>query len=118
MSKPGKSRRKLSEIHAQFAEAVGGEDVEFEDDAGNVYTFPHPLFADDEWTQAVDAEESNEGKARMILGDDQFKKFIAAGNKPIDVTLVFMDVATSMQGQLADGRPTPPSTSSATGRKR
>lgn len=118
MSKPSKTRRKLSEVHAQYAEAVGGEEVEFEDDAGNVYTFPHPLFADDEWTKAVDAEEGNEEKARTILGDDQYKKYMDAGNKPIDVTLVFMDVAQSMQGQLTDGRPTQSSTSSASGRKR
>ena len=118
MSKPSKTRRKLSEVRAQYVEAVGGEDVEFEDDHGNLYAFPHPLFADDEWTQAVDAEEGNEAKAKAILGDEQYAKFIEAGNRPIDVALVFMDVATSMQGQLADGRPTRPSTSSANGRKR
>ncbi|GAA3727319.1 hypothetical protein [Streptomyces tremellae] len=100
MSKPGRARYRLAEVHAQYAEAVGGDDVEFEGPGGEVFTMPHPLFADDEWGQAVDAEETGAGKARAMLGDEQFDRFIKAGGRPADVNLLFGFLTSSIGEQV------------------
>lgn len=100
MSKPNKKRYKLSTIKAQFAEAVGGEDVEFELDDGEVLTFPHPLFADDDWSKAVDEAEGSADKARAMLGDEQYEKFKAQGGVDNDIALLFLAVQQDSQGQV------------------
>jgi hypothetical protein len=100
MSKPNKKRYKLSEVKQQYVDAVGGEDVEFELDNGEVLTFPHPLFAPDEWATAVDAAESNAEKARAILGAEQYEAFRAAGHADADVALLFVAVQQDMQDQV------------------
>ncbi|MFF2525894.1 hypothetical protein [Streptomyces liangshanensis] len=105
MSKPNKKRYKLSQVRAQFAEAVGGEQVEFEGPNDEVYTFPHPLFADEEWAKQVDAAESASGKARALLGDEQYEKFTAAGGEDNDIQLLFMAIQQDSQGQIKN-RPT------------
>ncbi|MEW1754704.1 hypothetical protein [Streptomyces angustmyceticus] len=106
MSKPNRKRYKLTEVKAQYAEAVGGEDVEFEADNGELFTFPHPLFADDDWSKGVDEAETAKDKARAMLGDEQYEKYAAAGNSDNDVFLLFMAVQQDAQGQLKKGRPT------------
>ncbi|MEV0526639.1 hypothetical protein AB0I66_24660 [Streptomyces sp. NPDC050439] len=104
MSKPNKKRYKLSEVKQQFVEAVGPE-VEFELDNGETLTFPHPLFADDEWSEKVDAAETNRAKAHAILGDEQYDKFVAAGHQDMEMALLFLAVQQDMQGQVKN-RPT------------
>ncbi|MDX2551326.1 hypothetical protein [Streptomyces stelliscabiei] len=99
MSKPNKKRYVLSQVKQQFEEAVGPE-VEFELDNGEVLTFPHPLFADDEWSNAVDAAETNRDKAHAILGDEQYDKFVAAGHQDMEMALLFLAVQQDMQGQV------------------
>lgn len=100
MGKPNKRRYKMSEVKSQFVEAVGGEDVEFELDNGEVLTFPHPLFAPDEWSTRVDEAESNRDKAHAILGDEQYDKFVAAGHADADIGLMFLAVQQDMQGSV------------------
>lgn len=118
MSKPNKKRYKLAEVKAQYAEAVGGEEVEFEGPGGEIYTMPHPLFAPSEWTKAVDDAEDDEELARAILGQEQFDKFTAAGGQAGDVGFIRMAVMEDMKGDLKGGRPTRSSTSSDGTRKR
>ncbi|MEV7959300.1 hypothetical protein ACIOHC_41295 [Streptomyces sp. NPDC088252] len=105
MSKPNKRRYKLSEVKAQFTEAVGGTDVEFETDKGDVLTFPHPLFADDDWSEKVDGAESSKDKAIAILGEEQYEKYRAAGHSDGDIGLLFLAVQQDMQDQVKK-RPT------------
>ncbi|MGW1437217.1 hypothetical protein ACWD7M_18440 [Streptomyces griseus] len=105
MSKPNKKRYKLSEVKQQFAEAVGGDNVEFETDTGDVLTFPHPLFADDDWTAAVDDANTSKGKALAILGPEQYETYRAAGHADGDIGLLFLAVQQDMQGQIKK-RPT------------
>ena len=105
MSKPNRKRYKLAEVKQQFTDAVGGEDVEFELANGEILTFPHPLFAPDEWSTAVDEAESNRDKAHAILGDEQYDKFVAAGHQDADIALLFLAVQQDMQGQVKK-RPT------------
>lgn len=105
MSKPNRARYKMAEVHAQFAEAVGGEDVEFETADGSVFTFPHPLFADSEYAKAIDDAEDDAAKARVLLGDDQYEKYKAAGGTDNDISLLFLAVQQDSQGQIKK-RPT------------
>ncbi len=105
MSKPNKKRYKLSEVKTQMAEAVGGDDVEFETDNGDVLTFPHPLFTEDEWDQRVDGADNAHDKAVAILGEEQYEKYAAAGHKDNDIVLLMMRVQMDMQDQIKK-RPT------------
>ncbi|WP_031095483.1 hypothetical protein [Streptomyces sp. NRRL S-15] len=100
MSKPNKRRYKLSEVKAQYTEAVGGDQVEFETDKNDVLTFPHPLFASDEWTEAVDGAETSRDKAIAILGQEQYETYAAAGHSDGDIGLLFLAVQQDMQGQI------------------
>ncbi|MFF9758570.1 hypothetical protein ACF1G4_03215 [Streptomyces caelestis] len=105
MSKPNKKRYVLSQVRQQYVDAVGGDQVEVELNDGATLTFPHPLFADDEWSEAVDAAESNRDKARAILGDEQYEKFHAAGHADADIALMFLELNRDMQDQVKK-RPT------------
>lgn len=105
MSKPNKKRYRLSEVKTQMAEAVGGNDVEFETDNGDVLTFPHPLFTDEEWDERVDGAETAHDKAVAILGEEQYKKYTAAGHKDGDIGLLMLRVQQDMQDQIKK-RPT------------
>ncbi|MFF9554594.1 hypothetical protein ACF1DY_02000 [Streptomyces albus] len=119
MSKPNKKRYVLEEVRAQYAEAVGGDEIEFEGPGGEVFTMPHPLFAPSEWAQAVDDAEDDEEMARAMLGDDQYDRYVAAGGRPGDVNFVRMAAMEDMKGALKAGRkrPTRSSTSSGSTRK-
>lgn len=118
MSKPNKKRYVLGTIRQQYAEAVGGEEIEFEGPGGETYTMPHPLFGSPEWKQGLDDAEDDADLARAMLGDEQWEKYKAAGGDPTDLALLRMAVQEDMQGQLKNGRPTQSSTSSGGGRKR
>ncbi|MEV6124845.1 hypothetical protein AB0M23_30795 [Streptomyces sp. NPDC052077] len=105
MSKPNRKRYRLSEVKQQMTDAVGGAEVEFETDAGDLLTFPHPLFTDDEWDEKVDRAETAREKAVAILGEEQYEKYHAAGHADGDIALLMLRVQQDMQGQLK-GRPT------------
>ncbi|MEU4920180.1 hypothetical protein AB0G29_12575 [Streptomyces parvus] len=105
MSKPNRKRYKLSEVKQQFTDAVGGDTVEFELANGEVLEFPHPLFATDEWSTAVDDAETSRQKAHAILGDEQYDKYVAAGHADSEIGLLFLAVQQDMQGQIKK-RPT------------
>ncbi|MFD8937328.1 hypothetical protein ACFV0R_19100 [Streptomyces sp. NPDC059578] len=104
MSKPNKRRYKLSTVRAQYVEAVGGSDVEVELNDGSMVTFPHPLFAPDTWTKAVDEAENHEEKARAVLGE-QYEQFRDAGNEDHEITLLFMAITEDSRDQVRK-RPT------------
>ncbi|HET9381326.1 MAG TPA: hypothetical protein VFP69_10905 [Streptomyces sp.] len=105
MSKPNRKRYKLTEVKQQFTEALGGETVEFELGNGEVLEFPHPLFATDEWSTAVDEAETNREKAVAILGPDQYDKYVAAGHSDAEIGLLFLAVQQDMRDQVKK-RPT------------
>lgn len=105
MGKPNRKRYRMSEVKAQMTEAVGGTEVEFETDAGDILTFPHPLFTDDDWDEKVDGAENSKDKAIAILGEEQYEKYAAAGHKDSDIGLLMIAVQQDMQGQIKK-RPT------------
>ncbi|MBB6172173.1 hypothetical protein HNR23_002233 [Nocardiopsis mwathae] len=104
-----KTRRTLAAVRRKYTETLGLDDeakVAFDGEDGETYAFPHPLFADDEWSEAFDAAKTTSDKARAILGD-QYEQFIAhPEHRDADVMLVFLDVNASLQDELVDGRPT------------
>lgn len=108
MQKPKKSnarRYNVAAVKQQFVEAVGSEQVELELNSGETVEFPHPLFADDEWTAAVDEAETSREKALAILGAEQYDKWVAAGHADAEIGLVFLAVQQDMKDQVRK-RPT------------
>ncbi|HLU76148.1 MAG TPA: hypothetical protein VKZ82_28480 [Nonomuraea sp.] len=108
-----KTRRTLAAVKKKYVEALdlvetdGAIMVPFEA-YGEVWEFPHPMFADPEWSQAVDQADTNEAKGAAILGEDQYERFIKAGGSIADLLLIFMDVARTTQDELPTGGPTRP----------
>lgn len=110
MTKPNKRRYKLETILAKREEAVGGRDIEFEW-AGETYTFPHPLFAPDEWQAELSAAGGDNAQAgRAILGDD-YDRFHAAGGHASFLLMLMQEVTEDVSGTTPDGTPTQSSTS-------
>ncbi|NGO68229.1 hypothetical protein [Streptomyces boncukensis] len=105
MSKPSKSRYKLSAVKASYAEAVGGELVEVETDDGKVFTFPHPMFTTDDLAREIDAAEGDEAKARVLLGD-QWSDFVKSGGDANGLMLVYVAARIDMQDMMQKHRPT------------
>lgn len=107
-----KKKYVLETIRRQAEDAVGGTDVEFEF-KGQVYKFPNPVFWDDEMQSAFHAAKGNAASARVLLGDEQYEKFVKAGGDPLDVAFVVNRVQRDSQDALANdpGTPTPSSTS-------
>ncbi|MEU4165580.1 hypothetical protein AB0F46_01680 [Streptomyces sp. NPDC026665] len=111
MSKPNKKRYVLSTVRAQYAEAIGGEEIEFEGPGGKVFTMPHPMFADSEWTKGVDDAETDEETALAMLGEEQYQQFCDAGGDPSDVNFIRLAAMEDMKGALKKGRSTRPTRS-------
>lgn len=111
-AKNRKTRRTLAAVKSKMADKLNlvsadNPVVEFEGADGEIYTMPHPLFADDEWTDTVEEAKTTKDKARAILGDDQYEKFIAhADHSDNDVFMIQLDINTSMKDELVDGGPT------------
>ncbi|ESU46501.1 hypothetical protein K7395_24705 [Streptomyces filamentosus] len=104
MSKPNKARFRLSAVKASYAEAVGGELVEVETDDGKTYTFPHPLFTDDQRNKELEAAEGDSGKARVLLGD-QWDAYMKSGGDANGLMLVYMAVRAESQDTMGKHRP-------------
>lgn len=105
MSKPNKTRYKLSAVKASYAEAVGGEQIEVETDDGKVWTFPHPLFTDDDTAREIDAAEGDGARARILLGD-QWNDFVKSGGDANGLMLVYVAARSEMQDTVTKHRPT------------
>lgn len=103
-----KASYKLSQVHDQYVDAVGGEDVQFETAGGKTFHFPHPLFADEDWSTAVDTARSVSEKVRAILGEKQYAEFKKDGGRDADVNLLLRHIQESINGQISgvDVRPT------------
>lgn len=105
MSKPNRARFKLSAVKRSYAEAVGGELVEVETDDGKVFTFPHPLFTEDDLARQIDAAEGDVGKAHVLLGE-QYDPFMQSGGDANSLMLVYVAARSEMQDTLGRHRPT------------
>ncbi|MGW0015527.1 hypothetical protein ACWDVX_37985 [Streptomyces tendae] len=108
MSKPNRKRYKLESVRRSYAEAldVPDERVEFEvGPSDDVFWFPHPVFTSDAMQKDIDAAEGDEGKARVLLGD-QYEMFLAAGGQANDVALLYVAVRNEATDIMQKHRPT------------
>lgn len=113
----------LDAILAQRAEATGGspDEITFTF-AGQRWTVPHPMLADDDWKDGLaDLDGSDVDMARYYLGDEQYARFREAGGRAGYVLLLIRQVAEDMRAEMpgSDGQPRPTrrATSSAPRRK-
>jgi hypothetical protein len=106
MSKPGKARYRLESVKRSYADAVGGERVEFEVGPENtVFSFPHPMFADDDMQRELNNAQGDVAGARILLGDD-YDVFIEAGGDPNALMLLYVGVRADAQDTVNKHRPT------------
>ncbi|MFE9624296.1 hypothetical protein [Streptomyces sp. NPDC006527] len=105
MSKPNKARYRLESVRRSFAEAVGGEAVEFEVGDGKVFSFPHPMFAPDAMQQQLNNAQGDEAGARILLGDS-YDEFVAAGGDANSLMLLYVAVRNEAQDTVQKHRPT------------
>lgn len=99
MSKRNNRKRyRLEEVRPAYEEAVGTEGgvVEFEGTDGEVYTFPHPLFMDEDLQEAFDGASSKYEIAELLLGE-QYEKFVTGGNSIDDLGLLFGMISREVQ---------------------
>lgn len=112
-----KARRSIAATRRKYVEALDLESaenptVEFDGLDGQVYSFVHPLFMEDEQQAAVDGEDTQQGKAAALLGEEQWEKFTQhPAHRSADVMLLFQDLAKETQDVMGDGTPTQSSTS-------
>ncbi len=108
---------KAEELLAQAEEDAGGTEVGLflKDER---YTFPNPLFMDDDWNAEFAEFSTAEENARFLLGDEQFAKWRAAGGTSNVVMMALGKSQREMAAKMTDGTPTRSSTSSANARKR
>lgn len=109
MSKVSK-RYNLEAILQKKEEVTGGRDVEFSW-AGKHYSFPHPSFASDDWTEALQSAEGARGNGVAVLGQEQYEKFHTDGGEASFLSLLIEEVTKKEQDVKPDGTPTASSTS-------
>jgi hypothetical protein len=105
MSKPNGKRYRLETVRRSYADAVGGEDVEFEVGDGKVFTFPHPLFTPDDMQQQLAEAKGDQAGARILLGD-QWDAFVEAGGDATSLMLLHVAVRNESQDTVQRVRPT------------
>jgi hypothetical protein len=85
MSKPNRSRFKLSELRAQQAEK-SGDVFEIETDDGTIWEVPAPGFWPDEAKVAFSENRDVEG-VKALMGPRDYLRFREAGGRADDVAL-------------------------------
>lgn len=106
----------LEAIVNQRREAVGGDDVTFSF-AGNEFSFPHPLLADDDWKDGL-AEITGDVELGQYVLADQYDRFVELGGRSSYLAILMDQLRRELLDQDGDGRPTRSPTSSAPRRKR
>lgn len=111
------TRRAIAATRKKYAEALDLDSpdnpaVVFDGLDGKEYSFPHPLYMDDEVAEAVDAEQTQKGKAAALLGPAGWDQFTShADHRAADVMLIFNDIQREAQDYFQNGTPTQSSTS-------
>ena len=79
---------KLREYCEQRLEALGFEpEIELELEDGSTVKLVHPWLWDDSTIAAANKAKSNADMAKAVLGDDEHKRFIAAGGQNSELAL-------------------------------
>lgn len=97
-SQADKNRRTsytLAEARKKVEDSVGGDRIEvFVEEGGDPFYIPHPYFYDKATKKAfkeMDAED-DEAQGRILLGDEQYDRFIAAGGTDDGLNIVMVAV--------------------------
>jgi hypothetical protein len=96
-------------VKKKLIETVGEPTIEYDPEGdGNVYTFPHPLFYDAATKKALGElkDDDEDGTARVLLGDEQYDKFVAAGGTSDEITRILIITSGETRESLANGTPT------------
>lgn len=97
MSKQNKAKKyRLDSVKPAYEEALGTDVVEIEGTDGKTYSFPHPLFMDDEQEELVGEASTKYELAEALLGDS-YEDFVAGGNSLSDLALLFGAIQREMQ---------------------
>lgn len=107
----------LAAVVEQRRDALGhdGDLVTFKH-GGEVFSFPHPLFADDEWKDGL-AEVRGDVEFGQYLLDDQYERFRELGGRASHLAILVDKIRTDTQDVTA-GRPTQSPISSRAQRRR
>lgn len=106
-SKADKNRRTsytLASARRKVEESVGGDNIEiFVEEGGEPFYIPHPYFYDAATKKALkNADEDDESAAsRILLGDEQYDRYVAAGGT--DDALSFVMIAVNQDLKDSQG---------------
>jgi hypothetical protein len=102
-SKADKNRRTsytIAQARKKVEESVGGDNIEiFVEEGGEAFYLPHPYFYDNETKKALKGadDEDDSAQGRILLGDEQYDRFIAAGGTDEDINLVMIAVGQDLK---------------------
>lgn len=94
----------------KLVEAIGFDTVVFridDDDPATEFYFPHPLILDKDTKKALKPLEDDDadGIAKVLLGDEQYARFIEQGGDPEDILESSTLVQLASQKALRSGTP-------------
>lgn len=108
----------LAAVVEQRRDALGhdGDLVTFKH-AGEVFSFPHPLFADDDWKDGLAQVRGDVAFGQYLL-DDQYDRFRELGGRASHLAILVDQIRKDTQDADAAGRPTQSPISSRAQRRR
>lgn len=91
---------RIDELREQGTEALGGTTaIEIPIDGGDPVTIAHPLLYSDEQQEAIEAADGTITLAKIILGDEEHTRFLAAGGHSNDIAMAYRMLADGMLGK-------------------
>lgn len=95
---------------AKLREAIGFDTVVFridDDDPKTEFYFPHPMMLDKPTKKAMKplADDDTEGIAKVLLGDEQYARFVELGGDADDIVESSTLVQLASQKALRTGTP-------------
>lgn len=89
-----------AEARKKVADSVGGERIEYRlTEDGETFYLPHPYFYDNATKRALkNADDDDESaQSRILLGDEQYDRFVAAGGTDEDINIVMIAIGQDME---------------------
>lgn len=107
----------LEAVVQQRRDALGhdGDLVTFKQ-GGVIFSFPHPLFATDEWKEGLAEVRGDVAFGRYVLAD-QYDEFRERGGQSSHIALLIDQIRRDAQEVDGNGRPTPSPTFSRAQRR-
>jgi len=109
----------LGAVVDQRRDALGhdGDMVTFRH-AGEVFEFPHPLFADDDWKEGLAEVASDVEFGIYLLGEEQYERFRELDGRASHLAILIDKIQKDARDVDTKGRPTQLSTFSRAQRRR